>query len=205
MGFLYQLWAGHLGGFEFDGKMHYLTDGKRSPQVPPGVYEGIFNREICENVHQMTSCQTVVVNPGLVYVTHNGRVALSNDINDRTGKRSILLFIHGNAMGNGREWNDAHGFRVFHGYNASSRSKWLAERLHAHMDDKTKLAPRSLVRDSKWIVLTRTSSPAVFLEAGFMTNLKDAAYMASTTGKEEIAMAISESLEDFDAKFGGDE
>jgi N-acetylmuramoyl-L-alanine amidase len=67
---------GH-GGMAFG---HYMTPGKRSPQVPPGIYEGEFNRAIANSVHDGNYLETIVTNPGPINISLKKRVSFVNSI-----------------------------------------------------------------------------------------------------------------------------
>lgn len=161
----YLLLAGH-GGMAFG---HYLTPGKRSPEVGP--------------------------NPGPYNIPQAERVKLVNDIHRRAGD-CILIVVHANAAA-GKGWNDANGFRVFHSTNASKKSRLLAECLHGSMTAWTKIYPRTIA-EKNFTILYKTKCPAVLLECGFMTNRADAAYMASERGKSDITSAIVSAIKQFE-------
>jgi hypothetical protein len=92
----YLFLAGH-GGEVFG---HYLTAGKRSPEIPPGIFEGIYNREICSLVVPAligSGIEAEFLNPGPYNIPQIERVNLVNDIHKRTGNQCILVVLHCNA------------------------------------------------------------------------------------------------------------
>jgi N-acetylmuramoyl-L-alanine amidase len=190
----YLLLAGH-GGMAFG---HYLTPGKRSPEVGPnvGIYEGEFNRAICQRVFNLHVGENIeFLNPGPYNIRQYDRVDLVNDIHRRASD-CILIVVHANAAaGNG--WSNANGFRVFHSTNASKKSCQLAEILSARMHSETTLFQRTIA-EKNFTILYKTKCPAVLLECGFMTNRADAAYMASERGKSDITSAIVSAIKQFE-------
>lgn len=50
------------------------------------------------------------------------------------------------------------------------------------------------VKQAGFVVLHQTYMPSILIETGFLTNKKEGAYLGSTKGKKEMAMAISNSI-----------
>ena len=65
---------GH-GGVAFS---HYLTPGKRSPEVPPGIFEGEFNRAVCGYLNNGEKFLSIV--PGPIQVPLESRVGFVNKL-----------------------------------------------------------------------------------------------------------------------------
>lgn len=188
---------GH-SGVEFG---HYFTKGKRSPEVPPGIYEGDFNRQICRIIqewfnHPVSGVDGAILCPGPINVPLHSRVKFANqvysDIDD-----CAYISIHANAMGN--SWNNAHGFTVFHARNASKKSKLLAEYIETHLSisgsgikSRGIKTPRSIGK--YFYVLSKTRCPAVLIECGFMTNKEEVENLKSIVTQYHIAIAIFNAL-----------
>jgi N-acetylmuramoyl-L-alanine amidase len=192
--------AGH-SGVAFG---HQLTADKRSPEVPPGILEGEFNRDICRRVVEMEPKNRLALNPGVYNIPQRERVELVNSIQwrlrrEKPQRQGVLIVVHANASPE-PGWSGANGFRVFHSSNASSHSRKLAAMLSALMRRSTRLTEREIMTRNL-TVLYRTSCPAVLIECGFMTHLWDAKYLASEEGRDQISTAIHMSILQTDPGF----
>ena len=175
----------------------YLRQGKQSPSVPPGIYEGEFNRAVA--FHLQGKCNeskipSVITAPGAINVSLQQRVGYANKLHAVTGD-CVFLSIHANASSRSG-WGKPHGYTILHAPRGSKASRDLAERINRSMRATT-TASRG-VRTARFTVLTKTSCPAVLVECGFMDNIGDAQYMASGEGRYEIATAIWRAMVEFD-------
>jgi N-acetylmuramoyl-L-alanine amidase len=183
---------GH-GGIDPSGK--YVTHGKRSPSVPPGIYEGEFNRAIAERLRVLMQqpapydgvkwsmdC-TVPIIDGRCYwgnVQLKGRKAFINRMCAHVDARNVrVLSIHANAA-HGQGWTPAKGTVTFH-----RDSPEMAQDFDGPLISD---ACRG-IKTAKFSVLN-VPCPAVLIEVGFMTNRFEAEYMASETGRDVIANQI---------------
>lgn len=192
------LLAGH-GGMAFG---HYMTAGKQSPEVPPGVYEGQFNRTICRTIDRYaenTGFSTEILNTGPYNIPQGDRVDLINNIHAKTGDKCILIVIHANAAG-APGWSSARGFGVFHSRNASTRSKVLARMVEQSMRKGIESPSRGIKIRGHGIT-TYTKCPAILVECPFMTNRTEAEYLASERGQTEISEAIWNAIVEFDSTY----
>ena len=178
--------AGH-SGVAFD---HYLTRGKQSPAVPPGIYEGEFNREVCHQIIKYNDndggpLDICFLNPGPINISLRDRVKTVNQLAKL--EKVCLLSIHANAAGYGG-WQPARGSRVFHARRASRQSKQFAKFLHDEMWENGSLPypPRNIAAKN-FYMLWRTRCPAILSECGFMTNKLEALFMAGSGGVKAIA------------------
>ena len=182
---IYLINSGHGGAVEINGVKYYLTKGKRSPEVPPGIFEGEFNRDISRRlvyrINIETDHQAINLTPGPINIPLKSRVKYANELMDEVSELVIWLSIHANASGkNG--WSDASGPRVFcHPGSIEGRS--IADKLGWPV--KTS---RTLYE------LRKTKMPSVLLECGFMTNRSEAEIMASEPGRKKISDDIFLSL-----------
>jgi len=170
----------------------YLRSGKQSPDIPPGIYEGIFNREVCARVERMCTSAgipCVVTVPGPLNPTLKERVAYCNALHDARGD-CLVICVHANAAGADGDWHDAHGVTTFHSQTASDRSIHLASALHDKIVDFCPPLTSRGVKTAAFAMLIKTKCPAAYIECGFMDNLEDATYLASYTGQDQIAAAI---------------
>ena len=91
----------------------YQTSGKRSPQIPPGVYEGVVNRQIVKRIMEYAD------ENGISYcnlVPENQDIKLSERVNRahkvaKSYPNSVYVSVHCNAFGS--TWNNANGIETF--------------------------------------------------------------------------------------------
>ena len=180
-----------------------LTAGKRSPAHPDFMpfreYE--FNREIGEELMRVLSkypdilTMPTIENPNTGDVLQT-RVNFANQIIKEHPKRNYLfLSIHANAFGT--TWNTANGVEVFVSKNASANSKTAAAIFQRNLVDETGLIDRCHPRKYKqanFYVLKNTVCPAVLVECGFYTNLKEMYFLRSAAGKGKILRALEQSI-----------
>lgn len=117
-----------------------------------------------------------------VYPTLSHRAAFAYKNNGDT-----FVSVHANAL-NG----SANGQETFY-YSASNptgaKSKVLATYIHKRMQEAWGLRDRG-VKYGNYAVLRENTVPSALAEIGFMDNRTDAAYIASTNRREQIARAI---------------
>ncbi|MCX7764169.1 MAG: N-acetylmuramoyl-L-alanine amidase [Bacteroidia bacterium] len=77
----------------------------------------------------------------------------------------------------------------------------LAKKIEEQIASKTKRQSRG-VKQAGFLVLWRTSMPAVLCEIGFITNPEEEKYLASEVGQEHIAQAIYQALRQYVAAGG---
>jgi N-acetylmuramoyl-L-alanine amidase len=187
---------GH-GGVDANGV--YLTAGKRSPAVPPGIYEGQFNREVAQLViDRCPGVSIAVTAPGPENLGLWDRSAFVRKLQAASGN-CILISIHVNAAGDGSTWTSARGATVFH-HPANAAGGRLAARVLRSIGTHTALDVKRGVRQARFSVLAGTLAiPGVLVESGFMTNLEEACYLASDAGKAAIALALATVIKDYES------
>lgn len=164
----------------------YMTAGKRSPEVPPGILEGQFNRRVAR---LLLAPNVIQLNPGPHDIPVGTRVKTVNAIAAGAGEPVALISIHANASGYGNRWTDAQGFRVFHSRWASRESKLMADLMHKAFVESEKIPPSN--RDPlgrNYTILWRTKCPSILIECGFMTSLRDVKYLSVPS---HVAAAIA--------------
>jgi len=174
---------GH-GGVAFS---HYLTPGKRSPEVPPGIFEGEFNRAVCGYLNNGEKFLSIV--PGPIQVPLESRVGFVNKLAKL--EDVALISVHANAAGDGKQWNAANGFTIFTSKNSLTESQILARCIHKEFFESFGDTIKSRgIKQENFTVIKKTKCPAVLVECGFMTNKSDVAFLSSGSGQRAIAAAI---------------
>jgi N-acetylmuramoyl-L-alanine amidase len=181
---------------------HYFTPGKRSPEVPPGIYEGEVNRLIADGVWTGLDDEIILLNPGPISIPQREVIIPWVNKFYKKEKNTALIAIHCNASPI-KGWSKANGFVVFHSRKASDKSKMLAKMLERNMRESgTGIKSRGIKQANHWIT-TQTKCPAVLLECGFMTNLQEAKKLARTDVQNMISDAIACTLQDYSEYYYG--
>jgi N-acetylmuramoyl-L-alanine amidase len=172
----------------------YLTRGKRSPEVIPGlgVYEGEFNRDIVKRVVGALNEQgidTLDLVPGAANMKLRDRIRRANDW---SSFKCHLISIHANADGRDGKWTKANGITIFH-YPGSVKGEWLANIAHGYLMQHCIIKSRG-IKTARFAVLRRTRMPAILVEHGFMTHKGDARKLASDKFRQQIAAAYVEMI-----------
>lgn len=116
-----------------------------------------------------------------------------NDIVAREGKQNVILIsIHANAFGNGKEWTSPSGWSVYTS-KGQTKADALAEQLaKAAIKNLPKMKMRADKSDGdsdyeeNFYILRHTVCPAVLTENGFYTNQEDLAILESREGRRAI-------------------
>jgi len=160
--------AGH-GGRAFGA---YVTPGKRSPDVPPGIYEGVFNR----NVARLLIGENIVnLSHGVYDTPPKWRVKAINTIAAYHPGEVALISIHANATGRGKKWDErATGFRIFTSKKPSEFSVTMARVIERAFIESAEIpASNREILGRNYTILKHTKCPSVLIECGFMTALHD--------------------------------
>ena len=177
------------------------TGGKRTPVMPyldRSIYENEFNRPA------KIYCAIALLRSGLcVYDLHpevsdvpvQTRVARAN----RAGVKLLATFAY-IAFGSGRTFNAVSGvLNYYSGYSrVPAASRELAEDIYAA------IVSRSLQTDGKGVstlddvgVLRSVNCPSALIEAGFMTNLREARLMLDPDWRKSIGYAAAIGICDY--------
>lgn len=172
-----------------DGR--YLIAGKRSPQIPPGIYEGDFNWEVAGHLAHMLKGfgHDAVLTYGPeqkknMMLKHRVRAAEGAD---------LFVSISANASPE-PGWSKARGSVVF----TNKSGFGVGQCIHETLGDIKEAIPQRFSRPrlhAGLYVLRRSPCPAVLIECGFMTNKDDVDFLASMHGKGCIARAIARGIE----------
>lgn len=170
------------------------TAGKRSPDGR--LLEWTYNREIARRV--VTSLLSLGIDAELL-VPEDEDISLAercrrvNAICRQLGNdQVILLSIHVNAAGNGRNWLDARGWSCF-----TTRGKTKADALATSLYEAAKShLPGMKIRtdytdgdpdiEKDFYIIRHTRCPAVLTENLFMDNREDVAFLESEEGVKAV-------------------
>ena len=191
--------AGHGAINPMTGK--YVTAGKRMVKDDIVYYEGVQNRLIADElIDQLESKGYDVVK---IYsdwrdISLTQRV---NHVNEFATKDDILISIHSDANGNGREWNSANGIGTWISKKASKRSEQLADSLNNSLICNYEgVAKNRGIKRANFAITTRTKCPAVLLELGFHTNYEEVKKMMTNHWRGLAVKSIIEAIEEYESK-----
>lgn len=171
------------------------TAGKRSPD---GLFrEYAYTREIAAEVtYQLRrkGYDAELLVPELYDVALIERVHRVNVKCQSNGASNVLLVsIHCNAAGNGKEWKSARGWEAWTSPGQTEGDK-LAECLYESALES--FAPGTPIRsdwgdgdfdkENHFTILSKTLCPAVLTENFFQDNKEDVEFMQSELGKKAI-------------------
>lgn len=170
------------------------TAGKRSPDGRFLEYR--FNRTIATRlvadlIDRGHDAQLLV--PEENDIPLQERCHRVNAICQALGKNNVLLIsIHANAYGNGKEWTTPSGWSVYT-TKGQTQSDALAEQLARaaaknlpQMKLRTDHSDGDADYEENFYLLRHTLCPAVLTENGFYTNLHDLALLESRTTQRAI-------------------
>ena len=170
------------------------TPGKRSPDGR--FLEYLFNRTIARQiVADLTDrgYDTELLVPEDDDISLQERCSRANAIAAREGKDNVILIsIHANAFGNGKEWTSPSGWSVYTS-KGQTKADELAEQLaKAAIKNLPQMKMRADRSDGdsdyeeNFYILRHTACPAVLTENGFYTNQEDLAILESREGRRVI-------------------
>lgn len=185
------------------------TPGKRSPD---GAFrEYLWNREIadlvCEDLEIDGYDVSLVVTEtnDIPLITRVNRV---NAICNKYGTDDVILVsIHSNAAGNGKDWMNAKGWSCYT-TKGETKSDILAELLY---DSFERSFPERKIRkdmqdgDRDWeenfYIIQKSKCPAVLIENFFYDNKEECHWLLQEAVKVRIAMAIEQGIKDYVRQF----
>lgn len=185
------------------------TPGKRSPD---GAFrEYLWNRQVAELVFEDLGIDGY--NVSLVVTETNDiplitRVNRVNAICNKYGKDDVILVsIHSNAAGNGKDWMNAKGWSCYT-TKGDTKSDILAELLY---DSFERSFPDRKIRkdmqdgDRDWeenfYIIQKSKCPAVLIENFFYDNKEECHWLMQDAVKVRIAMAIEQGIKDYVRQF----
>jgi len=167
------------------------TVGKRTPiisYIGRSFYENEFNRQAkYKFILACLRCgfNVLDIHPEVQDVSVSTRVVRAN----RAGVSLLATFAY-NAYGEGLVFSAPRGFEVFYSpYNAfASESRRLSEIVFNKLEDNS-FVPARFVGTLSVGVLTNVRAPSTLVEAGYMTNFRDAKFMLNP----EYTLTVGES------------
>ena len=181
------------------------TPGKRSPD---GLFrEYAYTREIAVEVASKLRKQGYDVEllvPELYDVKLIDRIHRVNVKCQSLGASKVLLVsIHCNAAGNGKEWKNARGWEAWTSSGQTEGDK-LADCLY---EAAIKAFPNTPIRsdwgdgdydkENQFTILSKTLCPAVLTENFFMDNKEDVDFLQSAEGKNAVVNCHVEGIKKY--------
>lgn len=170
------------------------TPGKRSPD---GRFkEAIFNRQIARRITEILTdngydAELLVPENEDISLKERCQRVYQKCIN--LGKDNVILVsIHANAFGNGRQWTQPSGWSVYtsHGQTkADALATCLANAAKKYvpaMKLRGDWADGDIDYEENFYILKHTPCPAVLTENGFFTNEKELQFLESHLGQQAI-------------------
>lgn len=185
------------------------TPGKRSPD---GAFrEYLWNREIADLVLEDLSFKRYDVS---LVVTETNDISLKTRVNrvnavcSQIGTENVILVsIHSNAAGNGKNWMNAKGWSCYT-TKGNTKSDILAELLYdsfemSFPDRKIRKDMQDGDRDweENFYIIQKSKCPAVLIENFFYDNKEECHWLLQEAVKVRIAMAIVQGIKDYVRKF----
>lgn len=189
------------------------TPGKKSPYSCYGVEPAIvfeewrWAREIAHPlVDKLVSLgyDAELVVPEREDISLKERVRRVNDYCVKLGKNNVILVsVHANAAGNGRQWLKAQGWSAFT-TKGTTKSDKLADCLYAAAEKNfkgRKIRTDYSDGDPDWeenfYIIRNTLCPAVLTENFFYDNVDDVNYILSDEGREAVIKTHIEGIEKY--------
>lgn len=168
------------------------TKGKRSPDGL--LQEWAYCREIAAGLEKALTAKGIKAKR---IVTEDNDITLGercrrvNEVCKAEGAKNVLLVsIHNNAAGNGKDWCSASGWSGWVYTACSDRSKRLAQCLYAAAEKRGLKGNRSVPSCKYWTanfyILRKTNCAAVLTENLFQDNKEDVQFLLSDEGKKAI-------------------
>ena len=181
------------------------TPGKRSPDGRFREYR--WCRDFVKLLEKRLKCrciETMILVPEESDISLSERVRRVNSIysqNKKMGIDTILISIHNNAAGNGKEWKDARGFTGWIYSKAGKMSRKLGS-LYAQAAkvgglEGNRYIPSDGYFTANFYILKNSLCPAILIENGFMDNKEDVEFLESENGLKRILDYHEKSILDY--------
>lgn len=177
-----------IAGNDEHGLEPQPTIGKRTPVMPyvgRSFYENEFNKEAKRYFLEACARQgfrTVDVKPGNQDLSLTARAQIVN-----SSKATLVLTFAYNAAASDSVFSSPSGYEIFYStINAyPTKSKNLATKISNRLKEGTTQRDRG-VKTANYYMLRAVNCPSALLEAGFMTNLKEAKLMMDPDFQKEV-------------------
>lgn len=164
------------------------TPGKRSPDGT--LREYAYTRGIARRIVEALRAKGIdaeLLVPEEEDISLPERCSRANKFN---AGEALLVSVHCDAAGNGKDWADARGWSVRVCPSASQNTLRLAESLAEGAEKEGLKVRRQFPGKGYWVqslyLLRHTRCPAVLTENLFQDNREDAAFLLSEAGKETV-------------------
>ncbi|MBN2698979.1 MAG: N-acetylmuramoyl-L-alanine amidase [Bacteroidales bacterium] len=176
------------------------TPGKRSPRLPDGrqLFEYRFNREVVDYLELFLKSFDIPVHrlvPEEWDISLGERVRRANSLESTLPK--ILVSVHANAYGDGRDFTLPRGIETWYWYGSMS-GEYLAHIFQANLVDCTGLPDRGN-KPGRFYITRYAMMPAVITESGFYTNREELELMLDPDWRVRIAQAHFEAIQEVEA------
>ena len=188
-----------VAGNDEHGLLPQPTVGKRTPIMPyvnRSFYENEFNR--MAKAYFLEACKrcgfrTLDVKPENTDVPLSTRAARVNS----AGANALVTFAY-NAAADGSTFSTPNGFEVFYSTLSPVRaqSEAMANLINARLAEGTVQRNRG-VKTGNFYMLYAVSCPSNIIEAGFMTNLREARFMLDPDFQQEVGEEACHGVCDF--------
>ena len=196
------------------------TPGKRSPDASLGLsgspycyYEWKWTREVARGIVSVLLFEgydAELLVPEDNDISLQERVRRVNAWCKKLGKDNVLLVsIHSNASGHGREWMKARGWTIYT-TKGITKSDYLAEEIYKVAVDEFKAplkvrskGPEPLEHDNEenFYIIYHSWCPACLIENFFHDNKEDVAYLKSDLGHGQCIHVAVQGIENYIASF----
>ena len=180
-----------------------MTPGKRTPAFADGsvIKEHQFNQPVATKLvallkHNGLSAHNIT--QGNADVTLPTRVRIANalaaiHLRKYPDGKVIFISVHYNAMSD--KWSAPSGVETYN-YHGSVEGKRLAGDVHSEILKGTVQSNRG-VKEAGYYVIKYTSMPAILVELGFMSNIREASLMLDQDFQYECASEICEGVKKY--------
>jgi N-acetylmuramoyl-L-alanine amidase len=155
----------------------YCTAGKRSPEIPPGFYEGEQVRNIAIELLNIGDDKYNFYSPILdMPPNHEPDVGLKcRTMIYNRHEADLLLSLHTNAKGKAGKWEPARGTKLFFRGAQPKAARAFLDAFCKVADMPNRGAAKNLT-----FTILKSKHPAVLIEMGFHTNKTDVEILKDT-------------------------
>lgn len=179
----------------------YVTPGKRMVNDGVEYYEGVNNRDNAWRLIkalEANGLEAVNLCPSFIDVKIGERCERANTL--AGNRKALLISLHTNAAGNGREWHSARGIDTFIHPNASANSYKFGELVQEKLiNNLGHLTKNRGLKERNFGILRGSNMPAVLIELGFHTNEIEVKRMLTDEWKDLQTATIVEACKIYES------